>query len=130
MLGHRPGRHPTSDLHGDLEVLRESFSSRTSISPSRVAIVVLASAAAVWAAYRVNDRAQLSPFVLGTACAGMSFSAMDKEAKQEMGHGFACQGLGDRIRLCELVTDGPAGVLKTVVDRSGRVAMIQFLVSD
>jgi hypothetical protein len=117
-------------LYRDPQVLNGPVSSRTSISPSRLAIIVLASAAAAWAAYRVYDRAQLSPFVMGTVRAGMAFSVVEKEAKQEMGHGFACQSLGGRIRLCELVSDGPIGVLKIVVDRAGRAALIQFLVSD
>jgi hypothetical protein len=86
--------------------------------------------AAVWGAHNFYERAQLSPFVMGTVRAGMPFSVVDDEAKREMGHGFTCDALGNHVRLCRLATDGPIGVLKILVDRSGRAAAIQFLVND
>ncbi|HJP60971.1 MAG TPA: hypothetical protein VJ865_13270 [Gemmatimonadaceae bacterium] len=67
---------------------------------------------------------------MGTVRAGMPFSVADQDAKREMGHGFECRALSGRIRLCELKTDGPIGVLKVLVDHSGRAALIQFLVTD
>lgn len=87
-------------------------------------------AAAVWGAHNFYERAQLSPFVMGTVRAGMPFTVVDNEARQEMGHGFTCDPLGNRVRLCRLATDGPIGVLKILVDRSGRAAAIQFMVND
>jgi hypothetical protein len=87
-------------------------------------------AAAVWGAHNFYERAQLSPFVMGTVRAGMPFSVVDNEAKREMGHGFTCDPFGNHVRLCRLATDGPIGVLKILVDRSGRAAAIQFLVND
>jgi hypothetical protein len=86
--------------------------------------------AALWAGYRVYERAQLSPFILGDVRAGMLFSTVENDAKAERGPVFTCNPLGNQVRLCKLVSDGPIGVLKIVVDRSGRAAVIQFLVSD
>jgi hypothetical protein len=60
----------------------------------------------------------------------MPFSVVDDEATREMGHGFVCDPLGGRVRLCRLATDGPIGVLEILVDRSGRAAAIEFLVRD
>jgi hypothetical protein len=60
----------------------------------------------------------------------MLFSTVENEAKAERGPVFTCNPLGNQVRLCKLVSDGPIGVLKIVVDRSGRAAVIQFLVSD
>jgi hypothetical protein len=100
------------------------------ISPFRLVVTFVAIAAAVWGARNFYERRQLSPFVMGTVRAGMPFTVVDNEARQEMGHGFACDPLGNRVRLCRLATDGPIGVLKILVDRSGRAAAIQFLVND
>jgi hypothetical protein len=60
----------------------------------------------------------------------MLFSTVENETKAERGPVFTCNPLGNQVRLCKLVSDGPIGVLKIVVDRSGRAAVIQFLVSD
>ena len=60
----------------------------------------------------------------------MLFSTVENEDKAERGHGFSCNPLGNQVRLCKLVTDGPNGFLNIVVDRSGRAAVIQYLVTD
>lgn len=100
------------------------------MTPTRVGLVLLTSAIAVWEGYRLYDRSQLSPFAMGSVRAGMRFGVVDDETRRGMGHGFSCRIIGGRIRLCELATDGPIGTLRIVVDGAGRVAFAQFLVRD
>ena len=100
------------------------------MSDVRAAVTVLLAVAVATAGYRAYERSLLSPFELGAVRAGIPFEKADEDAKREMGHGYSCRSIGDEVRICQLTTDGPPGVLAQVVDRSGRVAVIQFRVTD
>ena len=100
------------------------------MSKFRVAIALLIGGTAITMGYRAYQRSLLSPFSIGTVRPGMRFRDAQDEAQHEMKHGYACRVVGGHVQICELVSDGPIGVLKLVVDPSGRVALIQYRISD
>ncbi|MFL5481986.1 MAG: hypothetical protein ACJ8AK_07325 [Gemmatimonadaceae bacterium] len=100
------------------------------MSKGRIILALIIVASLTTYGYRRYQRSLLSPFIMGTARAGMRFSAIDDEARQEMKHGFTCTPAGNGVRICSLTTDAPVGQLKIVVDRSGRAAVVQLLASE
>ena len=102
----------------------------SAMSKLRVTIALLIGGIAATIGYRAYQRSLLSPFTIGTVRPGMRFRDADDDAQREMKHGYTCRPVGGGVQICQLVTDGPIGVLKHVVDPSGRVAIIQFLISD
>ena len=100
------------------------------MSKGRIILAVVVGAAVFVYAYGRYQKSLLSPFIMGTARAGMRFSEIDDEARREMKHGFTCHPLGRDTKLCELRTDAPIGTLKIVVDHAGRAAVVQLLAAD
>lgn len=100
------------------------------MSKFRVAIVLLMIGAAALVGYHAYQRKLLSPYAIGIARPGMRFRDMDDDAEREMQKRYACRAIDGGVQLCQLATDGPPGVLKAVVDQSGRIAILQFLISD
>src|SRR6478672_9840033 len=100
------------------------------MSTARVAIALLLLLGAGAIGYRRYEASLLSPLAIGTVRPGMRFSDAEDEAQREMRHGYTCKDIDGGVQLCRLVTDGPIGVLEHVVDKSGRVAVIRFLISD
>ena len=100
------------------------------MSKLQVTIALLIAGAAAALAYRSHQRVLLSPYNIGTVRPGMRFRDADDSAKAEMKHGYTCRAAGGGVQICDLVTDGPIGKLTHVVDASGRIALVQFLISD
>lgn len=100
------------------------------MSKGRIILALIIVASLATYGYHRYQRSLLSPFIMGTARAGMRFSVIDDEARREMKHGFTCTPAGKGIRICELTTDTPVGQLKVVVDRSGRAAVVQLLATE
>lgn len=88
---------------------------------SAIAFVALA-----WVGVQYGPDLRKAPFVLWDFRAGMRFSALDAEAFRQTRRHFGCQEPMQRARLCELRTAGIPGVIRVLVDRSGRVARLQF----
>jgi hypothetical protein len=55
---------------------------------------------------------------------------MDKMAKAQMHHAFACQPSGRASRICQIATDGPLGEMHVLVDGSGHAAVVRLTVRD
>ncbi len=99
------------------------------MSKLRIALALVIVAAAAAMGYRAYQRSLLSPFAIGTVRPGMRFRDADEDARRELKHGYTCRTVGGDVQICKLLTK-PAGVLKQVVDGSGRVALIQFRITD
>jgi hypothetical protein len=91
-------------------------------------VAMIGSAAVI--GYHAYQRALVSPFSIGIVRVGMRFRDTDDDALREMKRRYTCHAVGSGVQVCQLATDGPPGLLRAVVDDSGRVAMIQFLLTD
>jgi hypothetical protein len=94
---------------------------RSLLVGAAIALVALA-----WVGVQYGPDIRKPPFVLWDFRAGMRFGALDDEAFRQTRRRFGCQEPMQRARLCELRTAGIPGVIRVVVDGSGRVARLQF----
>ncbi len=96
------------------------------MSAQKLIIALVLVTTAVVTGYLVYEHSLLSPFAVGSVRAGMRFDDADDDARRGLGHGYLCRAVGGGARVCEVVTEGPSGIMKQVVDRSGRVALVEF----
>ena len=100
------------------------------MSQARVVMTVAMMGTAAVIGYHAYKRALVSPFSIGIVRVGMRFRDTDDDALREMKRRYTCHAVEGGVQVCQLATDGPPGLLRAVVDDSGRVAMIQFLLTD
>lgn len=93
---------------------------------SLLGVAAMVMVALAWVGAQYGPDIRKAPFVLWDFRAGMRFKALDDEAFRQTTRRFGCQEAMQRARLCELRTEGIPGVIRVLVDGSGRVARLQF----